>query len=337
MGIELRYNALLIRRQPVADRCLAVLEVELDAPLPREDDAPPFRPGQYLSVGLNDPDTATSPDPSFTLRPMCMASAPEHHPRRLELLVQAGGAESPPSLSRRLLGLEQGAPLHVCPAPNGHFLEPALASDGRRLLFVGAGTGIAPFMSFLRSRLARGESVADCALVHGAREPVFLAFRDELLALSRDHGLRYLPTVSRTFGREDREPWEGGRRRVEGLFGADRAEPTAAQLDLRIHPDETRVFVAGRTHTLRGMLRALAPRGYLPEHRRLRRRLFGDPTGGPAASLFSLAYDGEPMLDLSEDEGPRPGRLSLGEFASLYGGDRSPSFPAETGQVGSRP
>ena len=63
-----------------------------------------------------------------------------------------------------------------------------MIEDGKRYLFLSAGSGITPVMSMARAVLDLGGE-ADVVFVHGARSPADIIFRDEL-ALMAARGLR---------------------------------------------------------------------------------------------------------------------------------------------------
>src|SRR5215208_6305204 len=84
------------------------------------------------------------------------------------------------------------------------------AEDGGPLLLVAGGSGLAPLMSMLRHRAARGSDV-DTRLLVSARTLADLIYREELDALASGPGL----AVHRTLTRERPDGWDGYDRRVD--------------------------------------------------------------------------------------------------------------------------
>lgn len=206
-------------------------------------------------------------------------------------------------LTHQLWKRAEGERGHVRAVPKGRFTVPDLVGpDDRRLkLFVAAGTGLAPYVSIVRSHL---DMHADArldgfAILHGASYPEELGYRDELEAW-RQHGLIYVPTVSRPMERPD---WRGVHGRVEDLLLPGRLTETEEALGLQrdeLRPDRVAVFVCGLQGTIGRCIERLAPRGFVPEDRRLRTALGITPD--KRASLFFEQYDTAPVLDLEDTD-----------------------------------
>jgi len=149
-----------------------------------EAEAEPLIPGQFYNLAL-------PVDDSWVRRAYSAASAPGAALEFLVTRVEQG------DLTPELTELPVGAPIWVDPHPHGHFTladVPAVPD----LWLCATGTGLAPFVSMLRTpeplvRFAR------VVLVHGVRHGSHLVYADELDALSRDHGGRFVrvPVVSR--------------------------------------------------------------------------------------------------------------------------------------------
>jgi ferredoxin-NADP reductase len=72
--------------------------------------------------------------------------------------------------------------------PHGYF---TFRPSGRPVVFIATGTGIAPFLSMVRS------GVTDFTLLHGVRTPRDLYYQDEFRSAAR----RYVPCLTETNGR----------------------------------------------------------------------------------------------------------------------------------------
>jgi ferredoxin/flavodoxin---NADP+ reductase len=158
-------------------------------------DAPmlPFRPGQYVTVGVR-------VDGRIVQRPYSSAA----HPRTAdahELLVRhvPGGALTP-----HLWRASVGDRVHLGRAKGAFVLD---EDDDRAHLLVASGTGIAPFISMIRA-LADRDRTPSIVVVHGVSRATDLAYRDLLGAWDAAGLVRYLPTVSRP-GDPGSEGWPG--------------------------------------------------------------------------------------------------------------------------------
>ena len=97
---------------------------------------------------------------------------------------------------------EQGSLLELS-EPAGTFTLDGVP-DNARLLFIASGSGVAPFVSMLRTYLPRR---AHSALIQGSRSAEELAFSEELEAMD---GLIYRPTLTQAA-----DTWPGLRGRVQ--------------------------------------------------------------------------------------------------------------------------
>ncbi len=177
-------NATLLERKDVTAR-LARFVV-------RPDLAPtPFAAGQYVSVGLDDPEIHP--------RPYSVASGPGD--RDLEFVISLVPEGT---LTRRLFELERGARLHLGPARGLFRLDPAETLDH---LLVGTGSGVAPFLAMV-SELRDRRRPPRTILLHGTR------VRAELAAtgLSGSAGvgwLSYRPVLSKPLPEDAWRGWTG--------------------------------------------------------------------------------------------------------------------------------
>jgi len=206
-----------------------------------DDGVPPFRPGQYLALGL-------PIDDRLVQRPYSPASRPASA-ATLEFLIRRvpGGRPTPrlwiaPGGSRVRLGRPKG-------------LFTLLPDDPRTHLFVATGTGLAPFVSMLDELLDRPDPPR-VVVVHGVARAAELAYRERLERLVRRPGARvvYAPTVSR-----DEDPanagWAGRIGRAEAaldpLFGELGLDPRTAVAYLCGNPGM--IVAAGRMLLGRGL------------------------------------------------------------------------------------
>lgn len=190
---------IMSRRDLAAD--LWVVRVRPDVELP-------FRPGQYVTLGLE-------LDGRIIERPYSIASDPAEP--EIELFIER---VPDGELSAPLHGLATGSTTLVRKRCKGLFLKDAPVIDQPHLL-VATVTGIAPFVSLLRSlrrRQLSGEWTADQPVVaiQGASRSDEMGYEAELRALDAEcDWFTYVPTVSRPW--ED-DAWSGETGRVEDVL-----------------------------------------------------------------------------------------------------------------------
>jgi ferredoxin--NADP+ reductase len=155
-------------------------------------------------------------------------------------------------LSPRLARLEAGDALHVATNPAG-FLMLSEVPDAETLWLVSTGTGLAPFLSILRTE-APWRRFRNVVLVHAVRYARELTYRDTIEKTSA----RYVTFVSR----EEAKGALAGR--IPAAIADGRLE---AQAGLRLAPESAHVMLCGNPEMLKDAAAALAARG-LRKHRR---------------------------------------------------------------------
>lgn len=243
-GIAPAANATLVSRRVWNER-LWSLRVRPDRP-----PATAFAPGQFVQLGLD-------AQGDFAKRAYSIASSA----RELdgyELLVSRVDEGR---LTGALWRLEPGARCWLDPRVLGRFTLEDLPR-GRDLVMVATGTGVAPYVSMLRT-YAGAEGTERrwrrFVLVHGVRLAEDLAGHDELAALAaRDETVRYVPIASR-------EPaggaWGGLRGRVQRVLGPEAGwEVAGTALD----PATCDVFLCGNPRMIEELGAALVERGFRP-------------------------------------------------------------------------
>jgi ferredoxin-NADP reductase len=235
---ELAPNAVLIARHDLTGD-LARFTIQPDGGVP------PFHAGQYVSVGLPG-------DAGPVLRPYSIASGPRDLDR-LELLIRRldGGA-----LTSRLWDAPAGTRLFMGP-PRGLFTltrddATAAAEVGAPMLFLSAGTGLAPVMSMLET-LAGSSSRPRAVLLHGVARANELAYQDRLTGWARQGWLSHRPTVSR--------PDAGGADAWTGATGRVESHIERVLDEERIDPAAVRVYACGNDGMVAASREALAIAG----------------------------------------------------------------------------
>ena len=206
----------------------------------------PFEAGQFVKLALD-------VEGERFARPFSFVNAPQDPVLEFYGVIVPEGPLSP-----RLARLAAGDALYLSPNPSG-FLVLSEVPDAETLWLLATGTGLAPFLSILRTETPwrRFRSVV---LVHAARFARELVYREAIEALSRAHGarFRYVTFVSR-------EPAPGSLAgRIPAAIGDGRLEQAAAA---RLAPETSQVMLCGNPDMLKDAAAALAARG-MKKHRR---------------------------------------------------------------------
>lgn len=239
---------------------LLVLQVTPDEELP------PFLAGQYTTLGLlgsaprhhaADREDPPSPPDKLIRRAYSIASS-SLQGKYFEFFVALvrGGALTP-----RLFALQQGDRLHLGRRIVGMFTLDEVP-PGKDIVFVATGTGLAPYLSMLRSRYAF-DAGHHTVVVHGSRVSYDLGYRTELEGMNaRYEHFHYLPIIDQP----ERDPgWTGEVGYVNRFF----ADGTVAErLGHPLTPDRTVVFLCGNPLMIDGMMALLGELGFRKHSRK---------------------------------------------------------------------
>lgn len=296
MAKNVDYNATVVDRIDLTP-ALAVFKIRPDEPI---SEVPRFKPGQYMTIGLNN---TAKPELGSVRRPMSIVSAPEEGDVFEFYVRYVSHPESDNPLTHLLWQTRPDDRIFLRSKAAGTFtLEDTIgAKDGRKKICVAAGTGLAPFLSMARSRLLRDPdaSLGDFAILHGASYPDDLGYAEELASLQA-HGLHYLPTVSRP---QSAPGWQGDKGRVEDFFAPGRIDALEEKIGLPtggLVPEAATVFICGLQGTIGETVMRLLPRGFVPENKKLRRSL--EVEEGTHAALFFEQYDTTPVIPVDDPE-----------------------------------
>ena len=164
----LEYNATVVNRVDLTD-ALSIFQIQPDKPPKKR---PWFTAGQSCVLGLNN---VEKPELGSARRPMSIASPPEADGPIEFYIRRVAKPESQNPLTHLMWRLEGGDRMYMRPVAAGVFtIKDTVGMDDPRIrLMVAAGTGVAPFVSMLRSEISRNPhaDLSNWVLLHGALIP----------------------------------------------------------------------------------------------------------------------------------------------------------------------
>ncbi|MBF0589506.1 MAG: ferredoxin--NADP reductase [Magnetococcales bacterium] len=257
MPKKVAYNATLIARIVVTPKIL-ILRVKPDK------EPFDFSPGQFTVLGLRksepriagaDPDEVPPEKMERLARRAYSISSGTLDGDFVEFyvsLVTSG------ELTPRLFALKEGDRLFMGDKGRGVFTLDKVDS-GKSILLVGTGTGLAPYISMVRT-MALGEEgcpVRAITIMHGARYSWDLGYRGELEALARAcPRFVYLPVVSDPVRDHD---WKGRTGRLNDWL----VKPELSELcGFDLNPTKTDIFLCGHPGMIQSGIEILGERGY---------------------------------------------------------------------------
>lgn len=199
-----------------------------------------FEAGQFVRIALEEE----------LARPFSFVNPPQDPVLEFYGIVVPGGPLSP-----RLARLRAGERLLVATNPAG-FLVLSEVPEAETLWLVSTGTGIAPFLSILRTETP-WKRFANVVLVHAVRHAAELVYQDLIRKLSKEHGLRTVTFVSR-----EASPGSLAGRIPTAIRDGRLEQAAGRALSGNVH-----VMLCGNPDMLKDAQAALAERG-LRKHRR---------------------------------------------------------------------
>ncbi len=238
---------------------------------PENGQIPDFKAGQFLTIGTHVPSEG-----KIIRRAYSIASAPEQK-KYWELYIRWVKKPVPGRLTTQLFNMKEGDDI-LWVKPTGIFTINEKMHDGtpdnRRMVLIGGGTGLAPFVSYSNHLHATGNK-REIVVLHGASYVDELGYRDLLTALeeeSLDKGkdkwsFRYRASISRPQEWFNRT-WNGQKGRVESFLrpkaGKD-LSPLEELVGEKVTPENTSFYICGWQGTVDGALDYLIPKGFVTE------------------------------------------------------------------------
>jgi ferredoxin--NADP+ reductase len=248
------YNATVVGREEIhAD--LIILRVRPDASLFD------FKPGQFGVLGLlgnaqRIPEAATeepATDPAKMIRRAYSIASSSVERRYVEFyltLITSG------QLTPRLFALKHGDRVFLGPKASGMFTLDRVA-PGKSVVLIATGTGLAPYVSMLRTMLMN-ETQRKFVVLHGARYSWDLGYRGELESLARLRpNFTYIPSITR--GEQDPH-FHGRTGRIQNLVEQGTIEKDAG---VDLDPSKTDVFLCGNPDMVKVVKGQLEAKGFV--------------------------------------------------------------------------
>ncbi|MBX2851501.1 MAG: ferredoxin--NADP reductase [Phycisphaeraceae bacterium] len=240
-------NAKVVERQLLHDT-LGIFRIAYEGEGPKKD----FEPGQFANLALMPPPEAVEAQAKAEAE----GDAPKRRrPGRVKLVRRAYSIASPPSekrwlefyivavdegaLTPRLFDLDVGDRLFMDTKIKGHFTIKDVP-DGKNLVTVATGTGLAPFLSMYKQYKDTPGRFNRFVFIHGVRVEEDLGYRDYFQQLAKDDPrIVYLPAVSRA---PEDSGYAGYRGRVTTMFSDGTYEQATGA---KLNPETDHVFLCG--------------------------------------------------------------------------------------------
>jgi ferredoxin--NADP+ reductase len=246
-------NASVIGREEIHPE-LIVLRVRPDDKLFE------FKPGQFAVLGL--PGSAPRvpqaemenpvPDAEKLIRRAYSIASASVERRYVEFyitLITSGG------LTPRLFALKHGSRVFLGPKASGVFTLDKVPA-GKTAILIATGTGLAPYVSMLRTILAH-ETERKFVVLHGARYSWDLGYRGELETLARLRpNFTYIPSITRP---DQDQHFLGRIGRIQAILEQGALEKDAG---VKLDPDHADVFLCGNPEMIKVVTEMLGKKGF---------------------------------------------------------------------------
>lgn len=241
--------------------------------VPNDGPVPDYKPGQFITLGLPNPVEGGK----IVRRAYSIASHPENKDY-IELVIRWVRKPLPGRLTTQIFNVKEGDEI-LWLKPTGRALLindelPNGEKDNRRIICIGGGTGLAPFVSFAQ-HLHAVQDKREITVLHGASYLDELAYKDLLTGLEYDSlargtdewNFKYRAAVSRPQEWFNRS-WTGQVGRVETFLRPKEGGtyPLEELIGEKVTKENTIFYVCGWQGTIDGVMDFLKPRGFATEH-----------------------------------------------------------------------
>jgi len=248
---ESKYNATVVGKILLTPD---IMTLRVDTDEPREQ----FSAGQYTLLGLysseeRSPNSTPATDPvepdKLIQRPYSIASATGSVQQFEFYISQVKSGQ----LTPRLFNLNPGDRLFISKRIVGVF-KLAETPENQDIVMIATGTGMAPYLSFLRSYLTdRPDS--KMAIIQGAAKQWDLGYYSELTFLENSFdNFTYVPTLT-----DADKTWNGHQLWIEQMLDEDVLKNEAG---IDIDPQKTHFFLCGNPKMVKNVSEWLFNKGY---------------------------------------------------------------------------
>ncbi len=241
--------------------------------VPKDSPVPDYQPGQFITLGLPNPLEGGK----IVRRAYSIASHPENR-KYVELVIRWVRKPLPGRLTTQLFNAKEGDEiLWLKPTGRALLINETLPNgekDNRRIVCIGGGTGLAPFVSFAQHLHDIGDK-REIIVLHGASYVDELSYKELLTDLENESKARgkdqwnfkYRAAISRPQEWFNRS-WAGQVGRVETFLRPrdNGISPLEELIGDEITKENTIFYVCGWQGTIDGVMDFLKPKGFVTEH-----------------------------------------------------------------------
>ncbi len=255
--MDSKYNATVIGKIMITPDIM-ILRVNTDTP--RNE----FESGQYTVIGLyghesrsanSEAEFKESKEDKLIQRAYSIAS---HRAASNQMEFYISQVKTG-QLTPRIFGLEQGDRLYISDRIVGMF-KLSETPENMDIAMVATGTGVAPYISFLRSHIAENSNI-NLAIIHGAAHQWDLGYYSELSFLASTFpNFHYFPTLT-----DADETWQGHKLWIEEVL---EKKILADEANIAVDPEKTHFFLCGNPNMAEGVSTWLSKYGYTKHSRK---------------------------------------------------------------------
>jgi len=239
-----------------------------------DDGMPEYQAGQFLTLAL----PIAAENYKIVRRAYSIASHPENR-EYFEFVVRWVRKPLPGRVTTELMYASEGDEILMgMPTGNALTINDTYADgtpDNRRIVCIGGGTGLAPFISFAKHLHDIGDK-REIIVLHGASYVDELSYKKTLRDLENESiergkdkwNFTYRASISRPKELFNRS-WSGHVGRIESFFKRpkkDKFSPLEELVGEKITPENTFVYICGYQGTIDGVLNVVEADGFVTMH-----------------------------------------------------------------------